>query len=555
MNSIIRLRESNCKDCYKCIRHCPVKAISFAENQAQIIPQECILCGMCFVVCPQNAKEIRPDVDRVRAAMAAGRRVVASIAPSFIADFDVGGIEDMREALVALGFADAEETAIGAGIVSRAYENLMREGTMPVIITSCCHAINLLIQKYHPDMLPYLAPVLSPMQAHCKLIKENDSDAYTVFIGPCIAKKDESDRSQYTDAALTFDELRDWLGKAGVAITRRQRTPEDGKRARFYPATGGILKSLDAQNGYRLIAIDGAQNCIQTFSELKDGRLKRVFIEMSACEGSCVNGPYIREHHMNRLTGALRVGEYAGTTDFATEKSDGIHHTFNFEGTHRVQPGGEAVEKVLEQMGKTHPEKQLNCGSCGYPTCRDKAIAVCQGKAEIGMCLPFLKERAESFSDTVIGNTPNAVFVLDENLVVQQVNRAALALFHLRAPDEILHAPIVTLLNPIDYMNVMISGKDIINKCIYVAEFKIYVEETIVYDRQNRVLVCILRDVTERECIRENERVMRRRTIEITDKVIDKQMRAVQEIASLLGETTAETKTALTRLKDAMQHE
>jgi PAS domain S-box-containing protein len=258
---------------------------------------------------------------------------------------------------------------------------------------------------------------------------------------------------------------------------------------------------------------------------------------------------------MNRLTGALRVDEYAGRADFPAEKPQDIVRSFAFEGTHRVQPGGEAIEKVLERMGKTSPDKQLNCGSCGYPTCRDKAIAVCQGKAEIGMCLSFLKERAESFSDTVIGNTPNAVFVLDENLVVQQVNRAALELFGLNAPDEILHAPIITLLNPTDYMNVMLTGKDIINKCLYVAEFKIYVEETIVYDRQNRVLVCILRDVTERERIRESERMMRRQTIEITDKVIDKQMRAVQEIASLLGETTAETKTALTRLKDAMQHE
>ena len=172
MNEVLSLKKSNCKDCYKCIRNCPVKAISFAEDQAQIIPSECILCGQCFVVCPQNAKEIRQDTSKVRAAIGAGKKVYASIAPSFITDFEVGGIEDMAKALYALGFTAVEETAIGAEIVSKEYDRMMERGEQPVIISSCCPTVNSLIQKYHPTVLPYLAHVLSPMQAHGKLIRE-----------------------------------------------------------------------------------------------------------------------------------------------------------------------------------------------------------------------------------------------------------------------------------------------------------------------------------------------------------------------------------------------
>lgn len=197
----------------------------------------------------------------------------------------------------------------------------------------------------------------------------------------------------------------------------------------------------------------------------------------------------------------------------------------------------------------------FNCGCCGYPTCRDKAIAVCQGKAVVEMCLPFLKEKAESFSDKIIGNTPNAIMVLNEDLIVEQINKAALNMFKLRSADDILHGPVVRMLDPTDYLNVVTTGRNIYNKCHYVAEYKIFVEETILYDKQYRILISIMRDVTDREEMRKSDLELRRQTAEITDKVIDKQMRVVQEIASLLGETTAETKIALTKLKDAITHE
>lgn len=555
MREIIELKEQNCKDCLRCIRTCSVKAISFANNRAQIIPNECILCGKCFVVCPQKAKQIRGDLALVKDAIKEGKPVVCSLAPSFIADFHVSGIEAMAQALKALGFTRVEETAVGAQLVSDEYAKQMKSGVSNVLISSCCPSINLLIQKYYPAMLPYLAKTLSPMQAHGKLIKEETKDAFVVFIGPCIAKKEEADQSRYIDAALTYDELRAWLMETGVTLDMNDELTDGGKRSRFYPATGGILKATENVAGYKRVAIDGIDNCKAVFEELKNAPTQKVFIEMSACEGSCINGPCIREHRERRLKGALRVAGYAGEERFESVKPTDVGTSYAFLGNGQAHIGSEAIRDMLYKMGKTSPDKELNCGSCGYETCRDKAVAILQGKAEIEMCLPFLMEKAKSFSDAIIGNTPNAIFVMNEDLMVEQINKAAVALFGLTSEKDILHDHVVRILNPEPYLNAINEARGSVNNCRYLAEYQRYVEETILYDRQYHVLISIMRDVTERETLRGEDLKLRQQTVEIADKVIDKQMRVVQEIASLLGETTAETKIALCKLKDAVSHE
>ena len=192
MADCLMLKKSNCKNCYKCIRFCPVKSIRFSGNQAYIIGNECILCGHCFVVCPQDAKQIVDETEKVRVLLQSGAPVYVSLAPSFIANYEGVGIGSMRTALKKLGFCDAEETAVGATIVKNEYERMIDEQESDVIISSCCHSVNLLIQKYFPKELPYLANVLSPMQAHCMDIKKRVPEAKTVFIGPCVAKKDEA---------------------------------------------------------------------------------------------------------------------------------------------------------------------------------------------------------------------------------------------------------------------------------------------------------------------------------------------------------------------------
>ncbi len=555
MNRILSLKKSNCKNCYKCIRNCPVKSIKFEDGQAHILPDECILCGRCFVACPQDAKQLRNDVDRVRQAIAEGRTVIASVAPSFIAEFPLFDFAAMRRALMQLGFADAEETAIGATIVKYEYQKLVAAGEMDVIISTCCHTVNSLIQKYFPGALHCLAPVLSPMQAHCKEIKAAHPDAMTVFIGPCISKKEEADIYGITDVALTFEEVEAWMDEAGVSAASEERPQDVGKRGRFFPVTGGIIRSMDTDDtGYTYIAVDGVENCVHAIKEIEAGNLHKVFIEMSACTGSCVNGPGIRHHRQRSiLAGNLKVDAFGGPADFAVPENEDLHKDMPYLGVHNARPSEHVIREILAKMGKTRPEQELNCGSCGYSTCREKAIAVYQGKADLTMCMPYLKEKAETFSGYVINSSPNGIFVLDEDLCVQQINRAACELFNLRGPEDIVGSPIVRILNPSDYITAMNGCPISREKKHYLAEYDKYVAESIVYDKEYHIIFSVMRDITQEERREAKKAELQARTVEITDKVIEKQMRVVQEIASLLGETTAETKIALTQLKDTLQ--
>ena len=554
----LTLKKSNCKNCYKCIRHCPVKSIRFTGNQAYIIGNECIMCGQCFVVCPHDAKQIVDETEKVRVLLQSGDPVVVSLAPSFVANYEGAGIGAMRDALKQLGFYDVEETALGATVVKTEYERLLEEEKRDIVISSCCHSVNLLIQKYFPAELKYLAEVLSPMQAHCRSIKERIPGAKTVFVGPCVAKKDEA---QYydgiVDAVLTYDELTAWLKSENIEI-RRETDSEEKSRARFFPTTGGILKTMHTDlPGYTYMAIDGTENCMAALRDIEDGKIHHCFIEMSACAGSCIGGPVMEKFHRAPVKDYAAVAAFAGKEDFEVSQPDSLEMRKTFIAIeHKAKTPSEAeIKETLRQMGKEKPSDELNCGSCGYDSCREKAIAILQGKAEISMCLPYLKDKAESFSDTIVRNTPNGLIVLNEKLEVQQINRVALKILNIRYASDILGDQVVRIMEPGDFMNVLSSGRDIHNKRVYLAEYEKYVEETIVYDKEYRLLVCILRDVTEEESQREKKENISRQTVEIADRVVDKQMRIVQEIASLLGETAAETKIALTKLKESISDE
>ena len=558
MANCLTLKKSNCKNCYKCIRHCPVKAIRFSGNQAHIIGNECILCGHCFVVCPQNAKEIVDSTEKVRVLIQSGDPVIVSLAPSFVANYDGVGIDAMRKALQKLGFADVEETAIGATIVKTEYERMLREEEHDIIITSCCHSINLLIQKYFPAELPYLADVMSPMQAHCVDIKKRIPNAKTVFIGPCVAKKDEAEYYEGpVDAVLTFEELTNWLKTEHITLDRElDNTPES--RARFFPTTGGILKTM-AQNapGYTYMALDGVENCITALKDIENGKIHKCFIEMSACVGSCIGGPVMEKYHRSPVHDYMSVAQYAGTRDFDVAQPDALTLKKNFTVIdHKLmQPAEYEIAAVLRQMGKFKPSDELNCGSCGYNSCREKAIAICQGKAEISMCLPFLKDKAESFSDTIVRNTPNGLIVLNENLEVQQINAAARKIMNIRSESDVLGEPVIRILDPAVFVSVRNSGRSVRDQKVYLAEYKKYVEQTVVFDPDSRMLVGIMRDITDEEAERERKTRINQQTVEVADTVVEKQMRIVQEIASLLGETAAETKIALTKLKESIGDE
>ena len=558
MPNCLTFKKSNCKNCYKCIRHCPVKAIRFSGNQAHIIGNECILCGQCFVVCPQNAKEITSELEKVKVLLQTGEPVVVSLAPSFIANYHGVGIHAMREALKKLGFYDVEETAIGATIVKKEYERMLQEDGRDIIISSCCHSINLLIQKHFPKALEYLADIVSPMQAHCIDIKKRIPGAKTVFIGPCVAKKDEAEHYDgIVDAVLTYEELTEWLKQEKIVL-QTEMDSDENSRARFFPTTGGILKTMEPEiSGYTYLALDGVENCMNALRDIEAGKIHKCFIEMSACVGSCISGPVMEKYHSSHVHDYLAISAYAGKKDFEVEQPKDVVLKKHFEYIEqRAQMPTEAeIMQILRQMGKYKPSQELNCGTCGYNTCRDKAIAIYQGKAEPSMCLPFLKDKAESFSDAIVNSSPNGLIVLNEQMEVQQINEAAKKIMNIRYDSDIVGDQVVRILDPAMFLKVLNSGCDIHDQRIYLAEYKRFVEQTIVYDRDTHLLIGILRDVTNEESDRVKKENISRQTIEVADKVVDKQMRIVQEIASLLGETAAETKIALAKLKESIEDE
>lgn len=553
MSEVLKLKKSNCKNCHKCIRHCPVKSIRFSANQAHIVGDECILCGQCFVVCPQNAKQIADGTEAVYALLESKVRVIASLAPSFAAYFEGIGFSALRDALIRLGFSDAEETAVGATLVKREYEKQIAAHAEDVIITSCCHSVNLLIRKYYPDLIRYLSPVVSPMIAHSMDVKRRNPGAKTVFIGPCLSKKDEAENS-VVDAVLTFEELSHMFSDAGIEPQGREDRNEES-RARLFPTAGGILKTMDLPNtDYTCLVVDGTDNCRAALEDIAAGNLHRCFLEMSACSGSCIGGPVMEKYKNSPVRHYQAVTSYAGKQDFVVaapeEGALKRHHTYI--GVTNVIPSEAEIRAILAQMGKSRPEDELNCGSCGYNTCRDKAIAVYRGKADISMCLPFLMERAERFSNNILNHTPNGILVVNENLEIQQVNAAAMGMLRIRTESEALDEPLVRIMDPLPFLAVLENDRVVKEQREYYPQFQKHLELTIVHDRTTHILIAILRDVTTEEEEHLKKERLGRQTVEIADRVVEKQMRIVQEIASLLGETTAETKVALTKLKESI---
>ena len=427
------------------------------------------------------------------------------------------------------------------------------------MIASCCPSVNLLIQKYFPKAVEYLADVVSPMIAHCQDIKKRYPDAKTVFIGPCVSKKYEAETSGgIVDAVLTFEELSQWLKEENVELKEElDDTPESN--ARFFPIAGGILRTMQKKSSeYTYLEINGVEKCMSALRDIEAGNVHKCFIEMSSCVGSCIGGPVMEKYHQtNIIKDFVSVANYAGEKDFVVEQPKAVELKKQFEFTppEAEMPSETEISAALRKMGKYKKEDELNCGTCGYNTCREKAIAVCQGKAQITMCLPYLKQKAESFSDAIVKNTSNGIVVLNENLEVQQINEAARKMMNIRFSSDILGEPVVRIMDPVDFVEVLYNTDPIENKRVYLAEYERFVEESIIYDKESHLLICIMRDVTEEEVNREKRERISRDTIEVADKVVEKQMRIVQEIASLLGETAAETKIALTKLKESIENE
>ena len=550
----IATQKANCKDCHRCVRSCPVKAIGIEKGNARLLSDKCILCGKCVVECPQHAKTIESDLASVKSAIRDGKKVVLSLAPSFISAFANYTLNDLKSAILRLGFAAVEETAIGASVVANSYKEFLMTDSKP-LISACCPVVVNLVSKYYPELSTNLAGVVSPMIAHGRIIKSNyGEETFVVFAGPCIAKIAEARvNSSAVSAVITFSELKDWLksNRNGLGMERIHSKHEgEAYRARLFPIPGGIVKSFmdNAEMDHHIVLVDGIENCIEVFDGIRKGEIYPRFVEALACSGGCVGGPAISSEHCIAAR-RIKISEFAEQGNQVTVQYPEVDFTRDHVATPVIDtlPSNEEIAEILRKTGKYAALDEKNCGACGYNSCREKAIAVYQGIAETEMCVPYMRTKAESFANIIVDHSLNGIIVVDYNMIVLEFNPTAQRMFNTRM-DLIKGRSLAEILDCSDFMYAFTTGDKITGKRIEYPRLGLVTEQMIIPVREHGLIIAIVTDVTSEEKRAKELQRMKLETAEKATEIIKKQMQVAQEIAGLLGETTAETKAALLEL-------
>jgi iron only hydrogenase large subunit-like protein/uncharacterized Fe-S cluster-containing protein len=568
--NIMNFSAANCKSCYKCLRSCPVKAIRFKNDQAEIVEDRCIACSHCLLVCPQNARNVVSYLPDVKSAIASGKTVIASIAPSFAGYFDFEP-DKFPGILKKLGFSFVEETAVGAEIVSDFYMDYVKNTSQRIYITTACPSVNYLVEKYYPALTGYLIPAVSPMIAHGKLIKQlYGEECYSVFIGPCMAKKTENEsffNDKAIDAVLNFDEIHQWIEDSAIDAHSTESADFDrntASRGRSFPEFGGIVKCMgdDIYNQeLKVITVSGSDECTDLFTSIQNGDIDNVFVEASSCKGSCIGGPDMvrNEHGYYRKQG--RVKEYLGSRNILSSRGseEGIRslnlkRTFCDKSFKRYIAYEHDIRIILSNMGKHGEEDELNCGVCGYNTCREKAQAIFEGMAEPNMCLHHMRTKAESITNVIFEHTANCTLLLDGSMNIIEMNPACRDAF-LVDSEKMKGLPVSALMDDECFRQVRETGESVIGRRVVYPSYNLIVIQSIVYLPKQDILMVSMVNIADKESERKKYNTLRENTLISTQEVIDKQMRVAHEIASLLGETTAETKMLLTKLKKLVEAE
>lgn len=560
----IEFNKEKCDACLKCLRVCPTKAIAFNGEKRAIVDDLCIKCGLCQATCPQEALKIRNLMSQVLAWVNGEEKVAISLAPSYVGAFGLEAPRKMATALFEIGFDYVEETAIGAEVVAKAYDKVIETGHARNIVTSCCPSANYLVEQYFPLVIKSMIPVVSPMVAHGRLIKEAyGEDTKVVFIGPCLAKMAEAEEfGGSVDAVLTFDELEDLLKSKGIRVKECSETDfsrDSAKRGRAFPL-GGSLNTIDNRRrddeSYNFIHVSGYEACKDILNELKIGNLNHCCVEMNICEGSCINGPDMPKNTLSRYSREIYMRRYGRSKASRTNasivpennyKGLELSRSFRDRQLRHNEPNNQMIRQMLQQMGKFSDKEELNCGACGYTTCKDKAKAAYLGYSDIDTCLPHLREKAESMQSIMIENSPNAVLIINNDLTVKEVNPTFVKLFN-REGLPMIDMPLELFVQSDTFGQVFEMKESALNRRGYNAEIDCYFIINAVYIEESDVVIAFLTDISEDEKRRLEFRKVKEETLIKTQEVIDKQMRVAQEIASLLGETTAETKMSLKSL-------
>lgn len=559
---LIYRSEANCKNCYKCVRTCPSKAVRFAGGQAEVMEEFCLHCGECVLACPQRAKRfVTVDVERFRAWL--GReRIIVSMAPSAAGFFD--DLPLVLERLKAKGVEAVRETAEGAAIVSKAYNAWWREHPNHPWITANCPVVVNWIEKHHPSLIPYLVPIVSPMIAHARLLKKvYGSDVKVVMVSPCPAKLGEAREPRSmgaVDAAITFTELAEILelkeGERPIStLASGKELPSEERISRLYPLPGGMLPASGETMGWNHLILHGLDDLELLTEALKRGELQSGIIEALGCRQGCLGGFAFRQRGkgVSRTQQFISLVSHWPETDWNDLRVN-LRKTYTDRQPQRVPPTEVQLREVLREIGKTRPEDELNCGACGYPSCREKAAAVFYGQAEIGMCMPYMESRAESLSNKIIEATPNAIILVDLNMSIREFNPSAEALF-LRKRGEVIGKPLDYVLPSDDFQAVAENHEPVMGKKVAYPKYGRFTRQTIVWVEDQNLVLGLINDITREEQQAIEMTQVKEETLTKAQEVIDKQMRTVQEIAGLLGETAAESKILLSQLMGLVSRE
>lgn len=558
---LLNFSKANCKNCYKCLRTCQVKAVKIKNDQADIVEERCIGCGQCLIVCPQDARNIKSDLEDVKSAIKQNKRVIASVAPSFAGAFDMHTAGHFAAALKSLGFSIVEETAVGAEVVAQLYDNAIKNNKQKNLFTTSCPSANYLIDTYYPSLTKYLIPVVSPMLAHGKMLKQNYGyDSYVVFIGPCTAKKIEAVSFQHEgtiDAVLTFEELSKWMQEEELDMNSLQPQEFEATacmNGQAYPLIGGVLNSFGDSQRYEKLRVDGIAECMEALKSIEEGFLEGVCVEFNVCTGGCMNGPGMPKHEKDFYKRQKRVKKYISKKNNTISEIRSIPVGLDFSKVFVPRPiekhlaSDSELKEILEGIGKYEPSDELNCGGCGYNTCREKAQAVFEGMAEMSMCLPYMRGKAENITNVIYENTPNIIMFIDEKLNVKEINPIAQKIFGVNE-EFIKDRPISIIIDEEPFKVVRDSKKSLLAQRVSYPNYGVVLLQNIIYLEKQNVILAIMSNITNEEKQRDELKRVKENAIDAAEKVIEKQMRVAQEIASLLGETTAETKITLTKLK------
>lgn len=582
---IISTIPAKCRDCYKCLRSCPVKAIQVKRQEnggelyAQVMDERCIVCGRCVQVCPQKAKRVVSDLEKVKNLLQKGVKLIASVAPSFAGALPSDVVGLFPSILRHLGFSVIQETALGAEMVGIAHQALemTTDGKFqrPLLSTSCPAVVNL-VEKHFPQLLPHLAPVVSPMVAHARYLRERYPEAQVVFIGPCFAKKEEvlqidEEEPGLIAAALTFQEVWEWW-QEDPSISTKSLAPQPfdppfPRRAQLFPIEGGLLYTAEIGTGPMAsdaIVITGVDHCVDFLARFDEyaGRPESPrLIEMLSCSTGCIAGPgaVSEEDPFLRRNRVIKYHQQAQTQLTGDNTFDPCQGTTNLTRRYKNRavplpiPDQAAIKAILARTGKLTPEDELNCGACGYGSCQEKAVAVYQGLAEIEMCMPFMRAQAESFSDVITRSSPNGIIIVNDNLRIININPAAEKMFRCEAAG-VIGRTLSRLIDPAHFQSVL-TKKGVVRTTVAYSQYDLVTDQSIFYVEKQNVVVGFFTDITEEQKRHQEIRQLKITTTARAQEVIQKQMQVAQEIASLLGETTAETKVLLSKLVHLMQEE